>query len=257
MPRPVKCRKVCHFPNVLEFLPADDTEKKMPIVLTVDEYETIRLLDKKGYSQEQCAESMQIARTTVQRIYEIARKKIADALIDGHPLKIEGGYFIICDGQSSDCSFGGCYKHEIYQKYAVEKGEGIMRIAVTYENGQIFQHFGHTETFKIYDVEEGKVVHSEVVDTNGNGHGALAGVLNALNADVLICGGIGGGAQTALAAAGINLFGGVSGDADKAVEAFINETLEYNPDVKCSHHEHNHGEGHTCGEHGCGSHSCH
>ena len=99
--------------------------KKTPIVLTVDEYETIRLLDKKGYSQEQCAESMQIARTTVQRIYEIARKKIADALIDGHPLKIEGGDFIICDGQSSDCSFGGCYKQEIYQKYAVEKGEGI------------------------------------------------------------------------------------------------------------------------------------
>ncbi len=83
MPRPVKCRKVCHFPNVLEFLPADDTEKKTPIVLTVDEYETIRLLDKKGYSQEQCAASMQVARTTVQRIYEIARKKIADALIDG------------------------------------------------------------------------------------------------------------------------------------------------------------------------------
>ena len=98
----------------------------------------------------------------------------------------------------------------------------------------------------LYDVEEGKVVHSEVVDTNGSGHGALAGVLNALNADVLICGGIGGGAQTALAAAGIKLFGGVSGDADEAVEAFINETLEYNPDVKCSHHEHNHGEGHTC-----------
>ena len=257
MPRPVKCRKVCHFPNVLEFLPADDTDKKTPIVLTVDEYETIRLLDKKGYSQEQCAVSMQIARTTVQRIYEIARKKIADALIDGHPLRIEGGDFRICDGQSGNCSFGGCYKQEIYKKYAAEKGEGIMRIAVTYENGQIFQHFGHTETFKIYDVEEGKVVHSEVVDTNGSGHGALAGVLNALNADVLICGGIGGGAQTALAAAGIKLFGGVSGDADEAVEAFINETLEYNPDVKCSHHEHNNGEGHTCGEHGCGSHSCH
>ena len=76
MPRPVKCRKVCHFPNILEFLPADNTEKKTPIVLTVDEYETIRLLDKEGYSQEQCAVSMQIARTTVQRIYEIARKKI-------------------------------------------------------------------------------------------------------------------------------------------------------------------------------------
>ena len=228
MPRPVKCRKVCHFPNVLEFLPADDAEKHTPIILTVDEYETIRLLDKNGYSQEQCAVSMQIARTTVQRIYEIARKKIADALIDGHPLKIEGGDFRICNGQSSNCSLGGCYKQEFYQKYAVEKGEGIMRIAVTYENGQIFQHFGHTESFKIYDVE-----------------------------DVLICGGIGGGAQAALAAAGIKLFGGVSGDADKAVEAFINETLDYDPDVKCSHHEHSHGEGHTCGEHGCGSHSCH
>ena len=221
MPRPVKCRKVCHFPNVLEFFPADDTEKKVPIVLTVDEYETIRLLDKKGYSQEQCAASMQVARTTVQRIYEIARKKIADALIDGHPLRIEGGDFRICDGQSSNCSLGGCYKQEIYQKYAVKKGEGIMRIAVTYEDGQIFQHFGHTETFKIYDVEEGKVVHSEVVDTNGSGHG------------------------------------GVSGDADKAVEAFINDTLDYNPDVKCSQHEHSRGEGHTCGEHGCGNHSCH
>ena len=79
MPRPVKCRKVCHFPKVLEFFPSDDTEKKTPIVLTVDEYETIRLMDKNGYSQEQCAVSMQIARTTVQRIYEIARKKIADS----------------------------------------------------------------------------------------------------------------------------------------------------------------------------------
>ena len=257
MSRPVKCRKVCHFPDVLEFFPVDDNKKTPPIILTIDEYETIRLLDKEGYSQEQCAVSMQIARTTVQRIYEIARKKIADALIDGYPLKIEGGDFKICDGQSSNCGLGGCYKQELHQKYAAEKGEGIMRIAVTYENGQIFQHFGHTETFKIYDVEEGKVVHSEVVDTNGSGHGALAGVLNALNADVLICGGIGGGAQTALAAAGIKLFGGVSGDADEAVEAFINETLDYNSDVKCSHHEHSHGEGHTCGEHGCGSHSCH
>ena len=118
--------KVCHFPNVLEFLPADDNEKKTPIVLTIDEYETIRLLDKNGYSQEQCAAAMQIARTTVQRIYEIARKKIADALIDGHPLRIEGGDFRICDGQSSNCSFGGCYKQEIYKKYAEEKGEGIM-----------------------------------------------------------------------------------------------------------------------------------
>ena len=257
MPRPMKCRKVCHFPKVLKFLPSDKKDKEPQILLTVDEYETIRLLDKEGYSQEQCAGFMQVARTTVQRIYESARKKIADAIIDGHPLRIEGGDFWICNGQSSNCGLGGCYKQEFYQKYAMEKGEDIMRVAVTYENGQIFQHFGHTETFKIYDVQDGKILHSEVVDTNGSGHGALAGVLSALKADVLICGGIGGGAQAALAAAGIQLYGGAVGDADAAVEAFVKGTLDYNPDVKCTHHEHNHEEGHSCGEHGCESHNCH
>lgn len=130
-----------------------------------------------------------------------------------------------------------------------------MRIAVAYDNGEIFQHFGHTEQFKVYDIEEGKILSSEVVSTNGSGHGALAGVLGALNADVLICGGIGGGAQMALAQAGIRLFGGVSGDADKAVEAYLSGTLAYNPNVQCNHHgEHHHGG--TCGEHGCGSHTC-
>ena len=136
------------------------------------------------------------------------------------------------------------------------KGVNMMRIAVTYENGAIFQHFGHTEYFKVYNVEDGKIVSSEVVDTNGSGHGALAGVLNSLNAEVLICGGIGMGAQMALADAGIKLYGGVSGDADKAVEEFIAGKLDYNPNVQCNHHDHNHGEGHSCGEHACGSHSC-
>jgi len=126
-----------------------------------------------------------------------------------------------------------------------------MRIAVTYQNGEIFQHFGHTEQFKVYDVEDGKIIASDVVDTNGSGHGALAGILTALNANVLICGGIGGGAQMALHAAGIELLGGVSGEADKAVDDYIAGNLAYNPDVKCNHHDH-HGEGHVCGDNGCG-----
>lgn len=132
-----------------------------------------------------------------------------------------------------------------------------MKIAVTYENGQIFQHFGHTEQFKVYDVQDGKIINSEVLDTNGSGHGALAGFLADNGVETLICGGIGGGAQTALAEAGIKLYGGVSGDADKAVEALLGDELLYNPDVKCNHHDHEHGEGgHTCGSHGCGSHTC-
>ena len=109
-----------------------------------------------------------------------------------------------------------------------------MKIAVTYENGQIFQHFGHTEQFKLYTVEDGKIVSAEIVATNGSGHGALAGLLAALGVDVLICGGIGGGAQMALAQAGIKLFGGVKGDADKAVESFAAGTLAYDPDANAT-----------------------
>lgn len=251
MPRKVKCRKVCHYPQTLEFLPQNNNAEQEPIVLTVDEYETIRLIDRRGMSQEQCAAFMQIARTTVQRIYETARKKLADFVVEGRPLRIEGGDFRLCNGSSTGCGCVDCFKQKLYEKYK-EKGEDIMRIAVTYENGEIFQHFGHTEEFKVYDVQDGKIVASEVVDTNGQGHGALAGVLTALKADVLICGGIGGGAQMALAAAGIKLYGGVSGSADAAVEALLAGKLDYNPAVKCNHHEH--GEGHTCGEHGCGAH---
>lgn len=127
-----------------------------------------------------------------------------------------------------------------------------MRVAVTYENGEIFQHFGHTSQFKVYDIENEEILSMEIVDTNGSGHGALAGILSAMKVDVLICGGIGGGAQTALAEAGIKLYGGVSGDADKAVEDFLSDRLAFNPNVHCDHHDHSHGE-HHCGEnkHGC------
>ncbi len=108
----------------------------------------------------------------------------------------------------------------------------------------------------MYNIEDNKIVNTQVVDTNGQGHGALAGFLNSAGIDVLICGGIGGGAQTALAAAGIQLFGGVSGDADEAVKSYIEGKLAYNPDVHCTHHDHE--EGHSCGEHHCGEdkHGC-
>ena len=258
MPRPRKFRNVCHFPRNLRFLPEENGEKKPPVVLSIDEYETLRLIDREGFSQEECGERMNVARTTVQLIYTSARKKLADMLVEGRELRIEGGEYRLCNGNVASCGENSCFKHKFNTQYEKPKGDNLMRIAVTYENGMIFQHFGHTEQFKVYDVQDGKIVSSQVVDTNGSGHGALAGVLTALNADVLICGGIGGGAQTALAAAGIQLFGGVSGSADAAVEALVAGNLAYNPNVKCNHHgEHHHGESHTCGDHGCGSGHCH
>ncbi len=127
-----------------------------------------------------------------------------------------------------------------------------MKIAVTYENGEVFQHFGHTENFKIYEAENGTIVNAQVVPTQGSGHGALAGFLAGRKVDVLLCGGIGGGAKSALADAGIELYGGVTGDADDAVRAFLSGTLQYDADVVCAHHEHGHEHGHDCGSHGCG-----
>ena len=125
-----------------------------------------------------------------------------------------------------------------------------MKIAATYQNGLVFQHFGHCKTFKFYTVENNAVVASEVVSAIGSGHGALAGFLKMYGADTLICGGIGGGARTALANAGIELFPGTTGSADAAVKAFLNGTLIYNPDTVCSHHAHD--DGHDCADHDCG-----
>lgn len=241
---------MCGYPQTLAFSPEECGIRQPPVILTVDEYETIRLIDREGLSQEQCGERMQVARTTVQQIYVSARRKLADVLVDGLPLRIEGGDVAVCDGESPGCS--GCYKQRL--QYAKLKGETMMRIAVPYENGEIFQHFGHTEHFKVYDAENGKLVSAEIMDTNGSGHGALAGLLSTLRVDALICGGIGGGAQQALAAAGIRLYGGVSGSADAAAQALMEGKLTYSANATCDHHgDHHEGE---CGSHGCGHHSC-
>lgn len=255
MPRPRKCRKVCHMPKVCNFVPVGQDENQTAVVLTVDEFEAIRLIDVQGFSQEECSSYMQVARTTAQAIYNTARAKIATALVEGMPLRIEGGDYRLCEGREDVCHCGGCQRHRYGDQFQ-EKGEKQMRIAVTYEDGNIFQHFGHSEQFKLYDVEDGKIVNTQVVDTNGQGHGALAGFLTGANVDVLICGGIGGGAQNALAQAGIQLYGGVAGSCDAAVEALLANNLGYNPNVACSHH--GHGEGHSCGGHSCGEdkHGC-
>lgn len=129
-----------------------------------------------------------------------------------------------------------------------------MKIAVTYQMGQIFQHFGHTEYFKIYDAENGEVTSSKILPTNGSGHGALASFLADNGVDVVICGGIGQGAKNALAEKGIQVYGGVTGMADSAVKAFLGSALAYDPNACCNHHDHSHG---NCGEHSCGDHKCH
>ena len=243
MPRKQRCRWIGGYPDHWEFSPEEVSDSE-PVIMSLDEFETIRLLDREGMTQEQCAERMGVARTTVTAIYDSARRKIAVALTDGKRLMIRGGNYRLTDQGTWNVS---------------QKGTDSMRIAVTYENGEIFQHFGHTEQFKLYDVEDGKIVSEQIVPTNGSGHGALAGFLKAAQADALICGGIGMGAQNALAEAGIRLYGGVTGSADAAAEALASGRLAYDPNARCDHHDHHPGEGHDCGHHGgehggCGHH---
>jgi predicted DNA-binding protein (UPF0251 family)/predicted Fe-Mo cluster-binding NifX family protein len=245
MPRPQKSRRICCYPDYWSFAPDQDTANDT-VVMSLDEFETIRLIDYQSKTQEQCAQEMNVARTTVTAIYDTARKKLAQALVEGRRIIISGGNYTLDNTISEEIA---------------RKGSSIMRIAVTYENGQIFQHFGRTEQFKLYDVADGKIINEQVVGTMGAGHGALAGFLKNAQADVLICGGIGGGAQDALTEAGIKFYGGVTGAADMAAVSFIAGSLRYNPDAKCDHHDHEHGEGHDCGSHhedghSCGSHGC-
>ena len=259
MARPTKARRICMEAAYDNFCP-NGVPAREKVIMTMDEYETIRLVDLEKCTHEQCAKQMGIARTTVTEIYESARYKMADSIVNGKTLEISGGNYRLCDGTALFCCNKICRRTStsVGKDDIQRKETDQMRIAVTYENGQIFQHFGHTEQFKLYEAADGKITHAEVVDTNGSGHGALAGFLMQNGVDTLICGGIGGGAQAALAEAGIKLYGGVSGDADAAVSALLNGNLGYNPNVHCDHHDHEHGEeGHTCGNHGCGKHSCH
>ena len=242
MPRPEKLKRVERLPRCCRFSGQRTGECVPQISISVEEFETLRQIDYQGRTQAECAQRMGVGRSTVQALYNEARKKVARFLVEGAELTITGGL------------------------YTVQPREGrsrqTMKVAVTYEDGQVFQHFGHTQQFKIYDVEDGEVVRSQVVDTNGSGHGALAGFLKELGVQVLICGGIGGGARLALSEAGIALYGGASGDADAQVQAFAEGSLFYDPDALCMEHGaghgcgHHHEDGHGCGHHHEGGHGC-
>ena len=254
MARPIRCRRICFEPKYDSFAPCG-AENMGQVLLTVDEFEAVRLIDYEKRTHEQCARQMGISRTTVTEMYERARSKIADCIVNGRLLCISGGNYALCDGSAWRCCGKKCDRAEYAAETAGKRKEDrIMKIAVTYENGNVFPHFGHTEQFKVYEIKDGKVAGAQVMDTNGSGHGAIAGMLSAWEVDTLICGGIGAGAQTALAEAGIRLYGGVSGSADEAVEALLAGKLAFDPDVHCDHHGegHHHGNGH-CGEdkHGC------
>ena len=246
MSRPPRRRRICGRPQVDAFCPKGRCGAA-PILLTLDEYEVIRLVDLEQQTHAQCAAQMDVSRSTVQAIYESARRKIAACLVHGKPLHITGGSYRICGGQEQQRCGRFCETQEADDG---QKGDPVARIAVAYENGRISQHFGRTEQFKLYEAADGKIVRAEVVEPNGGGHGALAGFLMQRGVDALICGGIGGGAQAALAEAGVRLCGGVCGEADAAVRALLSGQLDAHPPVCCDRARG--AGGHPCTGRGCG-----
>ena len=227
-----KLRRVGIIPEYRGFTP-DGLASGDAIDMTVDELEVLRLCDLEGLNQEAVAQQMGIARATVAAICSRAHRKVADALVNGRALVIEGGNIAYSPIASTTAAWPA-------------KEVGTMRVATTYDNGNIFMHFGRSEQFKIYEVADGAIESTHVLENNGEGHGALVTLLQQEHVDVLICGGIGAGAQNALKEAGIRFYGGVQGEADKAAADFLADRLAYDPAVHCEHHGEGHGHGHGC-----------
>ena len=230
-----KLRRVGIIPEYRGFTP-DGLASGDAIDMTVDELEVLRLCDLEGLNQEAVAQHMGIARATVAAICSRAHRKVANALVNGRAIVIEGGNIAYSPITTTTAAWPA-------------KEIGTMRVATTYDNGNIFMHFGRSEQFKIYDIQDGKVLNEQVVGTGGTGHGALAGLLANGGVDTLICGGIGAGARLALAEAGIRLYPGAEGGADDAVRALLAGALHYQPDYVCGHHKDE--PPRVCGSHTC------
>ena len=232
-----KLRHVGIIPEYRGFTP-DGLASGDAIDMTVDELEVLRLCDLEGLNQEAVAQHMGIARTTVAAICSRAHRKVANALVNGRAIVIEGGNIAYSPITTTTAAWPA-------------KEVDTMRVATTYDNGNIFMHFGRSEQFKIYDIQDGKVLNEQVVGTGGTGHGALAGLLANGGVDTLICGGIGGGAINALTQAGIKVYAGAQGNCDACVEALIAGTLaqtgEATYDCHGHDHEHIHEHGGSCG----------
>lgn len=249
MARKKKKREICFIPEKTLFT---TNGAKKRVVLSLDQLETIRFIDYERLTQDECAMQMNVARTTVQSIYEEARSVIADALINGRELIIQGGEVEICIKSFEKCHTCNktCYERIVRNIKEEEK----MIVAIPFEDDKVFQHFGHTEEFKIFEIVDNKIVSEKLVNTNGKGHLELAHFLKDLDVNVLICGGIGQGAINALTKAKIMIYSGVCGVVDRVIKGLIDGKIVENGTANCFCHEEQ-GECH-CGDDCCKEECC-
>lgn len=222
MPRPRKCRRVCCLPRNTGFLPTNPGVGE-PVVLTVDEYETLRLIDREGFSQEECGAYMRVARTTVQQIYTAARRKIADALVDGLPLRIEGGDYCLCDGAEAECACGGCRRHRL-----IRRGGDPMKLAVMLDEDRktVCAVFARAPYLLIAQNDSEEIVENPGADADsGAGLQAAQAVLDS-GAGVLITARCGENAAAVFEEAGVEIYKAQGTDARENVRLYREGALE-------------------------------
>lgn len=227
MPRRKKCRKVCQMPMMQEFHPVGDVSPARAVILTVDEYEAIRLIDKQGFSQEECSGFMQVARTTVQMIYNSARKKLADALVDGLPLRIEGGDYRLCDGTEESCGCGGCQRHRCGSLMRAKEDE-TMRIAIPLdENKQdVCIVLARAPYFLFRDEAGETIVDNPAAQAQGGAGVQAAQFLVDHGVTALITVRCGQNAADVFTAAGMKIYKSVNKTAAAELAAFADGKLE-------------------------------
>jgi predicted DNA-binding protein (UPF0251 family)/predicted Fe-Mo cluster-binding NifX family protein len=229
------------------------------VTLTIDAVEALRLCDLEELDQEQAAGMMGVSRGTLQRILYKAHRATAEALIAGKGIHLTGGNYSVNEyackniSQCHRCNFADQKKNkQLITKIKSNLEDKLMKIAITTEGNQIFQHFGSCPLFTLIEIENNKIINRRLIDASGSGHSALAGFLQSNEVNLLICGGIGSGARNALAAVNIALISGSKGDIDTAVTAYLAGTLKDKPEGMCNHHHE--GANHQCG---AGEQHCH
>lgn len=228
LPRPRKCRKVCSLPQNTCFHPANYGEENKIIIMTVDEYETIRLIDKENFSQEECGAYMNIARATVQQIYTSARKKLAEALVEGLILKIEGGDYQLCDGKEAYCNCGGCCKHK-NQKLHLNEGGRKMKFAIPLDENKkdVCITFARAPFMMFFDEEAGitEVVENPAAQAEGGAGIKAAQFIVDNGANVLITVRCGENAAEVFKAADVKIYKSDGKTAEENITAYKENKL--------------------------------
>lgn len=228
MPRPRKRRKVCQLPGTKEFRPVGELSDDLIVTMTVDEYEAIRLIDDEGFSREECAAYMEVGRTTVQQIYDEARRKIARVLVEGATLRIEGGDFRLCDGEERRCGCGGCAKHRGMPLLRDDEEVGIMKVAVSIEENKadVCPFAARSPYYLIHGEEGDEVVENPAAHAESGAGMQAAQLLIDKGVTDFIAVRVGMNAGEALNAAGITVWKSVGKTAAEDIAAFEAGELE-------------------------------